>query len=209
MVRSASADEARAQVAALAAAKAPVIYIGKAAPAAAQAALEAARDAGIPALGYASTQAGAQWLVDKGVSGIVGMIRDTEDPDPAFLARLRDLHIVFAPSLATLPPGAELETARRNSRRLFAAGVPLAVASNGGDILREAEALSDAGIPPLDVIVAATRNGALALRQSERQGTIHPGRIADLTLLAANPGEDIRNLRRVAGRLIAGEWVRK
>ncbi len=209
MIRSASPDDARRQVAALVAAKAPVIYIGKAAPAAVQTALEAARDAGVPALGQASTQAEAQFLVEKGASGIVGMIGDTEELAPAFLARLRDLRIVFAPSLSTLPAGAEMETARRNTRRLFAAGVPLAVASRGGDILRETEALSDAGIPPLDVIVAATRNGALALHQTERQGTIQPGRIANLILLAANPGEDVRNLRRVAGRLLAGEWVPK
>jgi len=208
VVRATSPEEARARVAALVAAKVSVIYIGKAAPAATQAALEAARDAGIAALGQASTQAEVQLLVDGGVSGILGMIRDTEDLNAALLARLRDLHIVFAPSLATLPPG-EQEPARRNTRRLFAASVPLALASRGGDLLREAEALSDAGIPPLDVIVAATRNGALALHQAERQGTIQPGRRADLILLSANPGEDVRNLRRVAGRLVAGEWIRK
>ena len=108
-----------------------------------------------------------------------------------------------------MPPGGEREIARRNTLRLFSAGVPLAVASRGGDALRETEALSDAGIPPLEAIVAATHNGAQALRQLEHRGTIQPGRIADMILLSANPGEDIRNLRRVAGRFTAGEWSEK
>ncbi len=209
IVRSDSPEAARAQVAARVKAKAPVIYIGKSSPSAVQAALEAAREAGVPALGMADTQAGINALVAMGASGIVGTIGDTEALDAALLARLRDLQIVVAPSLSALPPGSQLEIARRNTLRLFSAGVPIAVASRGGDALREAEALSDAGIPPLEVIVAATRNGAMALHQLERRGAIQPGRIADMLLLTANPGEDIRNLRRVAGRLTAGEWTAK
>ena len=74
------------------------------------------------------------------------------------------------------------------------------IATGGGDPLREAELLSDAGIPPMDVITAMTRNSSAALRLPE-------GR-ADLLLLSANPAEDIRNLRKVALRITAGEIVR-
>ncbi len=186
-----------------------VIYIKNPSPAAAQEALDAARETGKPALAFASTRAEVHALVDHGASGIIGMITDTEELSSDLTARLRDLRIVFAPALSAMPPGAQLEIARRNTRRLFSAGVPIAAASRGGDILREAEALSDAGIPPQDVIVAATRNGAMALHQLEHTGTIQPGRIANLILLSANPGEDVRNLRRVAGRLTAGEWSSK
>ncbi len=203
LIRTDSAEEARARV------KGPVVYLGKSSAAASQAALEAAREAGIPALALASTQQEVQSLVERGATAIVGMILDTEDLNSSLVARLRDLQIVIAPALSAMAPGPVLETARRNTRRLFTSGVPLAVASRGGDVLRETEALADAGIPPLDVIVAATRNGAMALRELERRGTIEPGRIADLVLLSANPGEDIRNLRRVAGRLSAGEWFTK
>jgi imidazolonepropionase-like amidohydrolase len=89
---------------------------------------------------------------------------------------------------------------------MFQAGVPLAVASQGSDPLHEAELLVEAGVPPLDVIVAATRNGAMALRQLDQRGTIEEGKQADLVLVLANPGEDIRNLRRVALRMTAGIW---
>jgi len=73
--------------------------------------------------------------------------------------------------------------------------------------LREAELLAQAGIPPLDVIVAATRNGAAALHDKET-GVIQAGRRANLLVLSANPGEDIRNLGRVELRLANGEIVR-
>ena len=198
----ANPDAARAQVAQLAAQKVPAIHIWKMEPAVAQATLEAAREAGLEAIGHVSTQAGVRSLVDGGAAGFVGMITDTEDLDPSLLARLRDLRIFFAPSLAAA--GAQLEVAKRNAHRLFASGVPIAVASNGGDPQRELELLVDAGIPPLDVIVAATRNGAIALRQAGQAGTIQAGKRADLLLLAANPGADIRNWARVALRISSG-----
>ena len=201
-----SADAARARVAQLASQKAGALHIWKLEPAVAQAALEAARDAGIQAVGHVSTQADARFLVDNGVAGFVGMITGAETLDPAFLARMRDLHVFFAPALVTA--GSQLEAAKRNTLRLFTAGVPIAVASDGAAFNREAELLVEAGIPPLDVIVAATRNGAAALRRLDQTGTIQAGKRADLLLLSANPGEDIRNLSRVALRMSGGEWVK-
>jgi len=206
LIHPANPEEARAQVAELAARKVGAIHFGQTDRATVEAALEAARAAGIPVTGHVSTQAGARLLVDNGASSLVGMIRDTEELDAAFVARLRDLRIVIAPALANA--GSSLEVARRNTRRLFQAGVPLAVASEGGDPIHEAELLVEAGVPPLDAIVAATHNGAMALGQLEQRGTIEAGKRADLLLLSANPGEDIRNLRRVVLRMVAGEWVR-
>ena len=149
------------------------------------------------------TLAEARSAVAGGATAFVGMVSDAADLDPAFVSQLRDLKVVVAPSLVTA--GNALPVARRNIVRLFAAGVPIAVAGHG-DALREAELLVDAGIPPLDVIVAATRNGALALGQFDRRGAIEAGKQADLLLLNANPGEDIRNLRRVERPMENGQW---
>jgi imidazolonepropionase-like amidohydrolase len=205
MVRAATVDEVRRRVAELAAQRTSVIHVAEAAPEVAEAALEAARGAGIPVLAHISTQAEAKFLVDRGASGFVGMIRDTEDLDPAFLARLRALRITFAPALASAGPA--IDRAKRNTRKMFAAGVPIAAASLGGGLERELELLVEAGLPPLDVVVAATRNSALALHQADR-GTIEPEKLASLLVLSANPGEDIGNLRRVVLRLVDGEWVK-
>jgi hypothetical protein len=110
------------------------------------------------------------------------MIRDTEALDDDFVNRLRDLRIVVAPALSAQPPS---DVARHNTKRLFAAGVPIAVASSGGDLVHEAELLVEAGIPPLDVIVAASRGGGIL-----------PGKPANMLLVPANPGQDIANLRK-------------
>ena len=204
----ATADAARAQVAQLAARHAGLLHIWKIEPAIAGAALQAARGAGIHAAGHVSTQADARRLLDLGADGFIGIVTDTEDLDAGFVARLSTLQIFMAPQLVAAGP--QLEVAQRNARRLFAAGIPIAIASAGGNggIQRETELLVDAGIPPLDVIVAATRHGAAALRQLNQAGTIQAGKRADLLLLSANPGDDIRNLARVALRMSAGEWVR-
>jgi hypothetical protein len=46
------------------------------------------------------------------------------------------------------------------------------------------------------------------LRSLTQTGAIQVGKRANRLLLSANPGEDIRNLRRVALRLTDGEWPR-
>lgn len=170
-----------------------------------EAAFARAREAALPAIGRVATLADAQWMLDHGATGCVGMIRDTEALDPDFLAKLRDLRITFAPAL--IGAGADIGIARRNTLRLFQAGVPIALAAEGANPLREAELLVEAGIPPLDAIVAATRNGAAALHDGEA-GTIQPGKSANLLLLSANPAEDIRNLARVELRFVNGEIAR-
>ena len=204
LIRAGSPEEARRAVAALAARRPTVLYLDETAPETAEAALDAARAAGIPVLARASTQADASFLVDRGASGLIGIPRGTEDLDAALVARLRDLRIVVAPALAASGPS--LAAAERNTLRLFRAGVPIAAASEGGDLQRELELLAAAGIPPLDVIVAATRNGALALHDPSR-GAIEPGKRADLLVLTANPGADIANLRRIGLRMSGGEWL--
>ncbi|HEX3747386.1 MAG TPA: amidohydrolase family protein [Bryobacteraceae bacterium] len=170
-----------------------------------RAALEAAHDSGTRVIGHVSTQADVRAMVDGGVVGFVGMIDDTENLDHDLLARLRDLHIFFAPALVS--QGANLAVAERNTKRLFVAGVPIALASNGGDAGREIELLVEAGLPPMDAIVAATRNTADALGDLKETGTIEAGKRADLLLLSADPAEDIHNLRKVARRMSAGNFT--
>jgi imidazolonepropionase-like amidohydrolase len=162
-----------------------------------EAEFEKVRETHAPLVARIATLADARFAVDNGATALIGMIRDTEAIEPDFLTRLRDLKIVVAPAL--LQAGADLAIAQRNTLRMFRAGVPIALATGGGDPVREAELLSDAGIPPMDMIVVMSRNSRTALRLPE-------GR-AELLLLSANPAEDIRNLRKVALRIRAGEIV--
>jgi len=157
-----------------------------------------------PILGQISTLRDARAMVARGVTGCLHMIRDTEAIDPAFIAQMRDLRIVVVPMLAAERDPRALGVAKRNTKKLADGGVLLAVGS-GGDIYPEMEALAEAGIPPADVLVAATRNGALALGMGDA-GTIEAGKRADMLLLSANPAEDVRNFGRVVRTMREGRW---
>lgn len=54
-----------------------------------------------------------------------------------------------------------------------------------------------AGFSPMEAIVAGTRNGALAIGEGERRGTVEVGRMADLLVLEASPLEDIGHTTRI------------
>jgi imidazolonepropionase-like amidohydrolase len=98
-----------------------------------------------------------------------------------------------------------LEVMSDNVRRLHAAGVPIAMGTDAGNPLTihgpsvylEMEALQRAGLTPDEVIVASTRNSALAMNRLDEIGTIERGKIADLLVLRADPTADIANARAV------------
>jgi imidazolonepropionase-like amidohydrolase len=265
VIQTNSPEESRRQVDALAAEQVDAIKIwvddlrGKAPkikPAVIDAILDQARKYNIPVTAHIYSLADTEHLVKAGAAGFLHMIQDTENIDPAFIARLRDLRIVFAPTLVrqeidwlyaahperlddpdvarsvdadvvtaareaarTAHPSQadreEFERAMRNTRKLAAGGVLIGVGSDGGSGLdfpglmthREVELLVEAGLSPMDAIVAATRNGGLALRKGDELGTIEPGRRADLLLLSANPLEDVGNLRKIDRLMLDGECV--
>jgi imidazolonepropionase-like amidohydrolase len=91
-------------------------------------------------------------------------------------------------------------------RAAHRAGVPIATGTDdfaGPDepwpaVFREIEALVDHGIlSPMEAIVAATYNGALATGIADRYGSIEPGKAASLVVLREDPSRDIGALRSV------------
>lgn len=64
-----------------------------------------------------------------------------------------------------------------------------------------------AGLTPYEVLATGTRNAAEYFDTPDAFGTVAPGRRADLILLEANPLEDIGNVRRRAGVMVAGRWL--
>src|SRR6202007_2489527 len=91
------------------------------------------------------------------------------------------------------------------------AGVRMAV---GSDIrpLKEAALLEMGlwvrdGATPWQTLVAATRNAAAVCDVGDQLGTVEVGKIADLIVVAANPLEDIINVRRLQLVLKEGRIV--
>ena len=102
-----------------------------------------------------------------------------------------------------------------NTRLLHRAGVPLAVGTNGGNVgtlqgpsfHRELSMLAEAGVPLGDVLVAASRNGALALGLLDFRGTIERGKAADVLILSENPLESVQALASVERVFVDGKEV--
>lgn len=93
----------------------------------------------------------------------------------------------------------------RNLARVHAAGVTVAAGSDAGNIgtlhgpalHHELELMSQTGLSPREILIAATRNGAINMGREHDLGTLQPGKLADMVILNANPLEDIRHTRRI------------
>ncbi len=128
-----------------------------------------------------------------------------------------------------------VDFALENSVRLIKAGVPELVSTDAGTIdpdvaadfgadggpgglgshaslIGEAEfvnmlAMQQRGMTPMMIIQAATRNIAAAYHQLDRFGTLEPGKLADLVVVAADPLADPQNLRLVVTVVKEGRTV--
>jgi len=101
-----------------------------------------------------------------------------------------------------------------NLKRVFDAGIPVALGTDAGNpltlhgasVFMELEAMQAAGLAPRDVLVAATRNAARALGGGlDSTGTVTAGSVADLLVLDADPLADVRHFREIALVVRGGE----
>jgi imidazolonepropionase-like amidohydrolase len=131
--------------------------------------------------------------------------------DPATLKKLAET--------AEIPPGITAEqlqtrdqrtaqreqTAAANLQRVAAAGIPIAMGTDAGNpltlhgpsVYAEMEAMQAAGLTPMQVLVASTHGGALALARDKELGTVEKGKLADLLILGADPAQSASAFRQV------------
>jgi imidazolonepropionase-like amidohydrolase len=99
----------------------------------------------------------------------------------------------------------------RNLAKLSAAGVKIVVGTDGNTPYAphiEMEDMVLAGMTPMQVIVASTKNAAEFLRAADA-GTIEAGKSADLLVLDANPLDDIKNTRKISAVYLRGVAVNR
>jgi len=97
----------------------------------------------------------------------------------------------------------------RNLARMSAAGTRIVVGTDGNTPYAPHYEMADmaaAGMTPMQVIVAATRNGAEFLKISDA-GTIEANKSADFIALDGNPLDDITNTRKIASVYLRGVTV--
>jgi len=110
------------------------------------------------------------------------------------------------------------ETAKQNLKKVFDAGILVAMGTDSGAMpLRaqgfsehlELQLMTEAGLTPLQAISVATKNSAKALKIDKDFGTIEVGKTADLIIVDADPTKDIKNTRKIFSVYKAGKEVSK
>ncbi|MGA7991512.1 MAG: amidohydrolase family protein [Thermoanaerobaculia bacterium] len=130
--------------------------------------------------------------------------------DPATRAALAETPEIDSASVAGKVRDREARTARlrsvgsANLKRVKDAGIPVAMGTDAGNpgtphgpsVYAEMEAMQAAGLSPMEVLVASTKNGARAMGR-EDAGTLEKGKRADFLLVGADPLADVANLRKL------------
>jgi imidazolonepropionase-like amidohydrolase/predicted enzyme related to lactoylglutathione lyase len=126
--------------------------------------------------------------------------------------RLADLllerNVNYTPTLWILWMDKEsdsLAIAKQNLKTLSDKGIRISLGTDtlcsmprpGLNTIQEMEFMAEAGLTPAEIIRAGTRNAAEHLGLLNDLGTVEPGKIADLILVAGDPLKDISSLHRV------------
>jgi imidazolonepropionase-like amidohydrolase len=137
--------------------------------------------------------------------------------EPAAIAMVRSPENVEKgrndPDIAKYRAG--LEMGKKNLKTLSDAGVKIAFGTDSGIPTRfpgyfehrELQLMVEAGLTPMQAIVAATGTNAEILGGAKQFGTLQSGRRADFLLLDANPLDDIHNTEKLAAVWQSGKIV--
>ena len=160
-------------------------------------------------------------------SAALGVVAPIDDPNGCVDAETRRV-IADAPALRETMPEARRDPARifaslestgrdeammaANLARVHAFGLPVVLATDAGNpltlhgpsVYAELEAMEAAGLAPTEVLVAATRNGAAMMGRLDDFGTVEAGKLADLVVLAEDPGASTGAFRSITHTMRAG-----
>lgn len=184
--------------------------------------VEEAHKAGLPVLTHTVTLEKAKIAARAGVDVIDHGVGDAEVDDE--LARLLAARkSTYAPTLAVYEPKSPPTGARAERWKhllssvvaLHKAGAAIGCgtdagmpgANHGAATVHELELLVQAGLTPMEAIVAATSTGARALRLEGRRGAIAEGMIADLLLVAGAPHRNIADIRKTRRVFLGGREI--
>jgi imidazolonepropionase-like amidohydrolase len=102
-------------------------------------------------------------------------------------------------------------------KQMYVAGVPVMAGTDttapnvfpGFALHEDLLYFGQAGLSPLEALQAATVKPAEFLGRGAEQGTIAPGKRADLVLLNANPLDDIRNTQKIDAVIVNGKLLHR
>ena len=108
-----------------------------------------------------------------------------------------------------------LEISMANLGRALQAGVRIVMGSDAGNagmlhgatVLRELQLMNEAGMTPMQVLVAATRNGAEVIGRGEELGTLEAGKLADIIVVNGDPLADLSALGNIEMVMKNGKMI--
>ncbi len=181
-----------------------------------------ARSLGLPVAAHLSQSGPLRTLVEAGITNAEHAPYDPMDDE--LISLMINRGVMLTPTLTMYRMFQEkygapfLATAMDNTRRFAAAGGLVAV---GDDYLEpeepwylpglpmgELELLLQAGLTPMQVITALTKNGAAACGLASGTGTLEPGKAADVVVVRGDPLADLNRLREVAVVVSRGRVIK-
>ncbi|MBS0504311.1 MAG: amidohydrolase family protein [Proteobacteria bacterium] len=187
-----------------------------------KAGVEAAHSAGREVAAHASTAEGMRRAILAGVD----TIEHGDEGTPEIFKLMKEKGVAYCPTLAARDaiaryrgwngqepaPGGVIES-RKAFAAARAAGVTICV---GGDVgvfthgenAREMVLMNAAGMPAVDVLVAATSGNARIFGLGDRLGAVKPGLLADLVAVEGDPTQDIGAVSQVRFVMKGGVVVR-
>jgi imidazolonepropionase-like amidohydrolase len=183
-----------------------------------------ARARNVPIAAHVDRTVALRRAVENGITDAAHMPRDRMPDD--LIALMVEREVALAPTIAVYEALAEergdaatwrrttLPVMQDNLRRFAAAGGTLALGDDFGNPrvelgmpMAEIRHWLDAGLTPMQLIVAATHGGAVVCGLEDQLGTIEPGKLADLLVMDGDPLVDIRALERVTFVIRGGEVI--
>jgi imidazolonepropionase-like amidohydrolase len=179
--------------------------------------VEATHARGIPVSAHVTTSPDVPRALDAGVDDIAHMVVDY--PSSELLARVVRQGVIWVPTLElwrVVGYGHE-PRAVANLQRFLQAGGTVALGTDfdgynapfeTGMPLIEMELMRQAGMSPMQSIVAATRNAARVSNLEAELGTVQAGKLADLIVVQGDPLLDVHAMAQVRLVMRSGAVIR-
>ena len=171
---------------------------------------------GLPVSGHITQGEYIQPLLDAGVDDIAHLAYDYVSPE--VMKQMVDQDVYWIPTFTVFRNyGAPITQLKNNLRQFVEMGGKVALGNDYGGgpgqfelgmPMYEIRMMGQAGMTPMQVIQAGTKNAAHVLRLEAAIGTLEPGKQADLLVVGGNPLEDLEALAQVKMVIHDGSIIR-
>lgn len=168
--------------------------------------VETAHRRGVPVSAHITQTPQLKMAVECGIDDVAHMVTNEIKDDKTILTMIQK-GIYWEPTLELWEGvGVGQTMVYNNLHRFIAAGGKVALGTDFagarfrfqlGMPIREMELMERAGMTPMQIIVAGTKNAAHVCNREKTLGTLEPGKIADVLIVDGDPLQDIHAMAKV------------